>query len=230
MRIFFIFSSVFLQNLLCAQQTVFEIDPNRVIRPPEVVIDQLLNHYGKEFKGSYVQGLAVMVRLREKGMDSIKPIVAGQLTNPAKLKGGSQIAGRLVFSAMAQNDDRNARQLAIEAADLAFADQTDTPLNAMPFHNEMSDALFMGGPILAQAGVITGEQRYFDQSFRQVRFVRDLCLRSDGLYRHSPLDESAWGRGNGFPAIGLAMILDSIPRTHPDYAFGVKAWSITLKR
>ena len=37
-------------------------------------------------------------------------------------------------------------------ADIAF-DAEGTPLEAMPTHNEMSDAVFMAGPVLAQAGV-----------------------------------------------------------------------------
>ena len=32
----------------------------------------------------------------------------------------------------------------------------------MPYHSEMSDALFMAGPILASTGKLTGEQKYFD--------------------------------------------------------------------
>ncbi|MGE3779916.1 MAG: glycoside hydrolase family 88 protein, partial [Pirellulaceae bacterium] len=40
-------------------------------------------------------------------------------------------------------------------------------------------------------------------------------LRSDGIYRHSPLDETAWGRGNGFPALGVAWCLDKFPADHP---------------
>jgi rhamnogalacturonyl hydrolase YesR len=45
--------------------------------------------------------------------------------------------------------------------------------------------------------------------------MRKLCLRGDGLYRHSPLDEAAWGRGNGFPALGLALCLSEMAEDHP---------------
>jgi rhamnogalacturonyl hydrolase YesR len=45
--------------------------------------------------------------------------------------------------------------------------------------------------------------------------MRGLCLRADGLYRHSPLDEAAWGRGNGFPALGLALSLSQFPAESP---------------
>ena len=85
----------------------------------------------------------------------------------------------------------------------------------MPAHSEMSDAVFMAGPILARVGRLTGQVKYFDMCVRHVRFMRRLVLRADGLYRHSPLDEAAWGRGNGFPALGLALCLTDLPVDHP---------------
>jgi rhamnogalacturonyl hydrolase YesR len=85
----------------------------------------------------------------------------------------------------------------------------------MPQHNEMSDAVFMAGPILASTGKLTGETRYFDAAAIHFASMRKLCLRPDGIYRHSPLDEAAWGRGNGFPALGLAWSLSLWPNDHP---------------
>jgi rhamnogalacturonyl hydrolase YesR len=48
--------------------------------------------------------------------------------------------------------------------------------------------------------------------------MQKLVLRDDGLYRHSPLTEAAWGRGNAFPALGLALALSDFPKDHPAYA------------
>jgi rhamnogalacturonyl hydrolase YesR len=85
----------------------------------------------------------------------------------------------------------------------------------MPFHSEMSDAVFMGGPILAAAGRLTGERRYFDAALRHFDFMAAKVIRPDRLYRHSPLDEAAWGRGNGFPALGLALMISEWPAAEP---------------
>ncbi len=105
--------------------------------------------------------------------------------------------------------------LARRAADLAL-DERGRPRPSMPFHDEMSDALFMGGPILAHVGKLSDEPRYFDACMQHLRFMRKLDLRDDGLYRHSPLDEAAWGRGNGFPALGLALCLTHWPAERDD--------------
>jgi len=88
----------------------------------------------------------------------------------------------------------------------------------MPFHNEFSDSMFMGATIVAQAGALTGESRYFDLAARHLRFIEALDLRADGLYRHQPATDAAWGRGNGFAAFGLALTLREWPREHPAYA------------
>jgi rhamnogalacturonyl hydrolase YesR len=37
------------------------------------------------------------------------------------------------------------------------------------------------------------------------------------LYRHQPLTDAAWGRGNAFAAIGLALALSEFPHDHPEY-------------
>jgi unsaturated rhamnogalacturonyl hydrolase len=64
--------------------------------------------------------------------------------------------------------------------------------------------VFMGCPILASAG-------YFDKALRHLEFMQKVCLRSDGLYRHSALNDAAWGRGNAFPALGVSWTLLKMP-------------------
>jgi rhamnogalacturonyl hydrolase YesR len=94
----------------------------------------------------------------------------------------------------------------------------------MPLHNEMSDSVFMGCAILAQTGNLSGDRRYFRMALRHLRFMQKLVLRPDGLYRHSPLDEAAWGRGNGFPALGLTWSLLEMPENAPGRAEFLSAY------
>lgn len=99
----------------------------------------------------------------------------------------------------------------------------------MPFHSEMSDSVFMGCAILAEAGALTGERKYFEQCLRHLRFMEKLCLRADGIYRHSPLDESAWGRGNGFPALGHALSLSFLPPDSVEHGAFLQSYRNHLK-
>lgn len=187
----------------------------RVSRSPDEVLHQVAAHYGDRFAGSYIEALAVIARAEAGLTHRAAELARAHLEkSPGLPKNGGEIAGTLLH-AMIDEDWAKARVLAV--ADMAF-DAEGKPLEAMPTHNEMSDAIFMASPVLAHAGRISGEKRYFDQALRNYRFIAGLCRRPDGIYRHSPLDEAAWGRGNGFPALGLALTLQEFPKDHEGYA------------
>jgi rhamnogalacturonyl hydrolase YesR len=215
-------------NLAPAQEPDAAELAGRVSRTPEQVARELTAVYGKELKQvAYIPALAVVGRvrfaeqtkngeLRREVEQVLAPFVSGE-RKPVP-KSGSEQAGHLLFSEMARRTAGQDRETYIRlvraAADQIF-DEQGQPRELMPFHNEMSDAVFMAGPILAAAGKLTGEAKYFDACARHIENMQKLCLRGDGLYRHSPLCEAAWGRGNGFPALGLVLVLDDFPADHP---------------
>jgi rhamnogalacturonyl hydrolase YesR len=191
----------------------------RLRRSPAEVAGQLCRHYGDHLNVvMYQPALALVARLRLGGLteDSSQLRDIEQIVTPYALRtvpslpaqvSGSHLAGHLLFVELARVS-RHPRyvELAQQAADQGFDDQ-GAPREAMPFHNEMSDAVFMGCPILTGVGQLTGELRYFAIARAHLRFMRPLVHRPDGISRHSPLCEAAWGRGNGFPALGLALCL-----------------------
>jgi len=186
--------------------------------------------YGRSLpKIEYIPAVAIVGRLRLAAWTDdanarrdvvalAAPFTSGQ--KPRTPSGGPVAAGHLVFCELARGATGEQRQsylrLAREVADLAF-DSRGRPRESMPGHNQMSDAVFMGGPVLAEVGALAGERKYLDACARHVQLMRLMCLRDDGLYRHSPLDEAAWGRGNGFPALGLAWVLEYFPQDHPQH-------------
>jgi len=200
----------------------------RLDRTPLQVAEQLSEHYGHDLdQVVYIPALALIGRLRLGELTGnpghtrdVERIAAPYFRGdkPSDPRSGSGLSGHLVFCELAQqtqgDQSRRYLDLARSAADLGF-DKEGNPRTAMPFHLEMSDSVFMGGPILARVGRLTGQPRYLEACFRHIQFMRELVLRDDGIYRHSPLDETAWGRGNGFPALGLAMCLSDFPDDHP---------------
>lgn len=200
----------------------------RAARTPRGVALGLAKHYGHSLDPvEYLQGTAVLARLRlaraigdrEMEADATRIAAAwlGKRTVDDK-SSGSVFAGHLVFAELARTTDEPGYvDLVRQVADRGFAED-GTPLEAMPGHTEMSDAVFMSTPMLVEAGRLTGESKYYEMALRHLRFMLGLNLRGDGLHRHSPLDETAWGRGNGFPALGLAMCLDQLPETRPERA------------
>lgn len=197
-------------------------------RSPGEVAQQLAAVYGHRLdQVAYIAALPLVAKLRLSeltGDDAyraevtkiVAPILSGQRSFVPK--SGSEQAGHLIFAELAGRAEGQDRQRWIElcraAADQIF-DEQGQPRAIMPYHNEMSDAVFMAGPILAATGRLTGERKYFDAAATHFASMRKLCLRPDGIYRHSPLCEAAWGRGNGFPAMGLAWALSEWPDDHP---------------
>lgn len=200
----------------------------RFARSSVEIAQDLSRHYGHALDTvAYIPAVALIGRLRLGELlgssDSladveriVEPYVTGaQPSLPEKTR-GSHLSGHLVFSELARlTSAQTYTKLVLNAANLAF--ENGQPLEAMPTHTEMSDAVFMGCPILAEAGRLTGDDKYFNMCLRHMRYMRALNLRSDGLHRHSPMDQAAWGRGNGFPALGLALSLSAWPKDHPDY-------------
>jgi rhamnogalacturonyl hydrolase YesR len=195
----------------------------RLARSPLEIAQELSMVYGHQLDSvQYIPALAVIGRMRVGELaddpqplrDAIKlgePYRSERKESLPARSSGSTLSGHLVFSQLARRtDDKRWTRLAKKAADDGF-DADGQPKVSMPFHNEMSDAVFMGCAILAEVGALTADAKYVEQCVRHLQFMQTLCLRDDGLYRHSPLDEAAWGRGNGFPALGMALSLSAIP-------------------
>lgn len=195
----------------------------RLKRTPLDVSKELANYYGKELpQAVYIPAMALISRLKlgdltkdSSQLPMVEKIVAPYLNGKDSLEkaSSSHLSGHLIFADLYART-KNAKYLdrVKAAADMGF--ENGQMKESMPLHSEMSDSVFMGTPILVQAGKLTGEQKYFDMAMRHMRFMLKLNLREDGIHRHSPLHETAWGRGNGFPALGLALSLSELPENY----------------
>lgn len=206
----------------------------RIQRSPRQVADDLAQYYGHTFPDAiYINAIALIAQLRLGNVAEVRklvePYVDGtkdSLARPTSL----HLAGHLIFAELAaRTGDPRYLQLVRRVADLGFT-PTGEMKESMPFHDEMSDSVFMATPIVAKAGALTGESKYFDLAARHVAFMQKLVLRPDGLYRHSPLTDAAWGRGNAFPALGLALTLEAFPKTHPGYEHLLQAFRQHMAR
>lgn len=198
----------------------------RLARTPIEVAQQLSKFYGHELdRVVYIPTVALISRIRLGTLTSdaepladvrriVQPYVDGKETLGDDAT-SSHLPGHLIFAELYRlTQDARYLELARRAADLGFG-ADGSMKESMPYHNEMSDSFFMGCAILAEVGALSGERRYFEMALRHMRYMEALDLRGDGLYRHSPLDEAPWGRGNGFPALGLAWSLSAIPEDDP---------------
>ena len=202
----------------------------RVARPPVEVAAELGKVYGRKLDPvMYIPALAIVGRMRLgeltgdpqplKDAEALgEPYRTGTKDSMGKNGNGSTLSGHLVFAELAhRTGDAGWTALAKKAADYGF-DESGKPKASMPFHSEMSDSIFMGCATLAEAASLTEDKKYVEQCLRHLRFMQQRCLRPDGIYRHSPLDEAAWGRGNGFPALGMALSLSALPEKSEAFA------------
>jgi rhamnogalacturonyl hydrolase YesR len=169
---------------------------------------------------SYIPALALIARVRLGQSSDVRriaePYLDGSRDGLERPSGGA-LAGHLLFAELARRtSDARAAQQVLRAAEFGFTESGDMR-EFMPLHGGWSDSVFMDIPILVQAGVLTGEQKYFDMAARHLGFMQGLVLRSDGLYRHQASTDAAWGRGNAFPALGLALALSDFPADHPEF-------------
>jgi unsaturated rhamnogalacturonyl hydrolase len=180
----------------------------RLARNPAEVARELAVHYGHDLNEAvYIPAVALIARIRMGETASVEEIVKPyydgvKASLPEKLT-ASHLSGHLVFADLYEKTKKPRYQELVRAAAAKAVNHS--------IYTEMSDGVFMGCPILAKAG-------RFDEMVDLMNDMRKLCLRPDGLYRHSPLDEAAWGRGNGFPALGLVLSLGELPKSHPDSA------------
>jgi rhamnogalacturonyl hydrolase YesR len=209
-----------------------EIDRRRG-RSPQTLAEQLAAAYGRDFnQPTYIQAMALIGRLR-LGQTSDIAALAEPYLNGSKdsfaAPSQSSLAAHMVFFELAKRTgDQRAARLVTRAANIGFT-ETGEPKEFMPLHGGWSDSVFMDIPILAKAGSLTGERKYFDMAARHLRYMQKIDLRTDGLYRHQASTDAAWGRGNGFPALGLALTLSDFPKDHPEFAWMLAAFQEHMK-
>jgi rhamnogalacturonyl hydrolase YesR len=216
-------STPILQSLtepIAASSAHQEID-RRQARTPRALAEELGRIYGHEFAApNYIAAMALVSRLRMGERDDIARLLAPYLDGAqdsfARPSQSSLAAHLLFFEYARRTGDERAKALVRRAAASGFGENGELrPF--MPLNGGWSDSLFMDVPILAMAGTLTGERRYFDMAARHVSFMQQIVLRPDGLYRHQASSDAAWGRGNAFAALGLALTLSEFPTAHTDY-------------
>lgn len=209
-----------------------EIDRRRT-RSPRALADELAAVYGRDFNQvTYIQAMALIGQLR-LGHTAEMSALAEPYLNGSKdsfaMPSQSSLAAHMFFFELAKRThDERAARLVARAANNGFT-ETGEMKEFMPLNGGWSDSVFMDIPILAKAGALTGQRKYFDMAARHLRYMQKIVLRPDNLYRHQASTDAAWGRGNGFPALGMALTLSEFPKDHPEYAWMLATFQSHMK-
>jgi rhamnogalacturonyl hydrolase YesR len=209
-----------------------ELDRRRK-RSPRELAEELGKVYGHEFgQPNYITAMALIAQLRlghtTEVLKLVDPFLNGSQDSFARPSQSSLAAHMLFYEIARRTKDERAAKLVIRAANSGFTE--DGSLREfMPLHGGWSDSVFMDIPILAKAGALSGDRKYFDMAARHFFYMQRIVGRTDGLYRHQASTDAAWGRGNGFPALGLALTLSDFPKDHPDYPALLAAFQKHMK-
>jgi len=160
--------------------------------------------------------------LRAKVLEQIRP----WLFDGRKLFGDriqlTAVAGTMVFADLAAAGDTPpprldyaAIPLADEGARLAAAERSP---GVAQYGGGWTDDMFMASTVLARTGKLRDRAQDFDVVARLLTAYAGRLQRPDGLFNHATDGPAAWGRGNGFAAMGLTEALTAIPASHPQRA------------
>ena len=142
------------------------------------------------------------------------------------------VFGSLPMLVYAHTGDRAALNQGLAMADAQWArpKPTDRQANGMFDYEERvrlwekgftpqtrfwMDDMFMVTVLQLQAYKMTGERKYADRAAREMAEYLRRLQNPDGLFFHAPDAPHVWGRGNGWMAAGMAMLMKDLPPDAP---------------
>ena len=196
----------------------------RVSRAPLAVAELLAQRYPVEPGMNYIPALSWIhtlklaalthdESLRAKVVRQVQPWLAGEKPLFGDRIQLNAVAGAMVFADLATAGESDAaRQAAARLAADGEARSTAEKAPGVALHGfGWSDDMFLGTIVPARTATpdgLGGATRLLIETARQLQ-------RPDGLFDHAASARTAWGRGNGFAALGLTETLTALPATHP---------------
>ncbi len=114
----------------------------------------------------------------------------------------------MIYADLARRGDESARALAVQGAEEALK---VAPTGYAQHGAGWTDDMFMLAAILSRSGTMPGRQRDLDHLAGMLISYAGRLQRQDGVFVHFTDGRVAWGRGNGFAALGLTEALTSLP-------------------
>jgi unsaturated rhamnogalacturonyl hydrolase len=184
----------------------------RVERSPLDVARLLAGRYPETPAISYIPAVAWTSTLRLSAVigdasmaDTVRRQTAPWVSGGRPLFGErvqlTSVAGTMVFADLGGD----AARLAAEGARLAGR-RKDSGI--AEYGQGWTDDMFMASAVLSRAGEL-------DTAAGLLSDYAGRLQREDGVFVHATDGPFAWGRGNGFAALGLMELLTVLPASHP---------------
>jgi rhamnogalacturonyl hydrolase YesR len=199
---------------------------SRVSRDPLAIARVLATRYPQNPIVSYIPSVAWVNTLRladltkedvhrEKVLRETAPWLKGERPLFGERIALTAASGTMIYADLAERGEASARALAIQGADAAAR----VGANGYAQHGQgWTDDMFMTAAILARTGRMAGRERDLDQLAAILISYAERLQKPDGIFVHFTDGRIAWGRGNGFAALGLTEALTTLPPKHPSRA------------
>ncbi len=151
----------------------------------------------------------------EKPRREIQPWLGGDQAAIGERPSLTALAGHLAFAEAGVADgDTRASALARRAADLMVPDSAGSVVR---FATGWTDDMFMATSVWTRIAALADDPteavRYTDAVGRLLVGYIARLQRADGLFIHAESGAHAWGRGNGFAALGMTEALLRLPES-----------------
>ena len=196
----------------------------RMARDPLTVARLMARRYPGTPSISYIPALAWVhtlrvaemdddASLRDRVLEEVRPWLSGGQPLFGNRISFAALAGTMIFSELTGlpgGDGETAARLAAEGVALAAAETAP----GMPERaSGWSDDFFLGTIAAVRAGDADG----LAAAVRLVTTTAARLQQPDGLFHHDADAPTAWGRGNGFGALGLSELLTVLPADRPEW-------------
>ena len=149
--------------------------------------------------------------LRQKVLSETRPWMSRERPLFGDRVALTAVAGTLIYAELAKRGHEAARPLAEQGAEEALK---VAPSGFAQHGAGWTDDMFMLAAILSRSGTMPGRERDLDHLAGMLISYAGRLQREDGVFVHFTDGRVAWGRGNGFAALGLTEALTSLPAAH----------------
>lgn len=167
--------------------------------------------------------------LERRLIEKYEPFAAGQRKSLPAEHVDYTIYGALPLEVYIANSDQRALKIGLEYADAEWEKPVEGKVcedhGNFPFAKQLElwekglspqsriwiDDLYMITLVQVQAYRATGDPKYIERASRTMMYYLDKVMLPNGLCNHAPDVPYVWGRGMGWVAAGLALLLDYLP-------------------
>ncbi len=139
----------------------------------------------------------------------------------------ANVVGILPLEMFLQTVDSTFYHQGIYLADGQWSDTLDNGLTYQTRY--WIDDIYMISALQVQAFRATNMPVYLDRAATTVATYVKKLQQANGLFYHGPEAPFYWGRGNGWVAAGLALLLSELPESNPHYVLLLHSYKAMMK-